>query len=268
MIKAAVLGKPVTHSLSPLVHGQIYEKLGLEYSYQRLEHDQFTAVEFIRQALATEEWSGFSLTMPLKEVAFSLNLACDSFSVAAHSVNTITKGRGYNTDVSGLVRVLSELEREFESVAIIGSGATARSVMVALEAIKTQGKGMGKLEVFRRSSHGDALLRSASRLDVTFLEIENLKPDGSQQLIISTIPSAAQSSISSQLQGFEGTLLDITYSPWPSTLAGVIKGKVVSGLSLLVAQAVDQAALFTGLDFDREKMFQEIKVSTAREVSL
>lgn len=268
MIKAAVLGKPVAHSLSPLVHGLIYQKLGVEYSYQRLEHDETTAYEFILQGLNTGEWSGFSLTMPLKEVAFSLNLACDPLALAAHSVNTITPGRAYNTDVTGMVRVLGESETNFESVAIIGSGATSRSIVVALDQLNAQGRKIGQLEVFRRSIRGDALLRSASGLEITFSEINLLQPGRGHTLIFSTIPSSAQSEISSQLRGFEGTLFDITYAPWPSQFASVVRGRTISGLSLLVAQAVDQAALFTGLNFDREDMYQEIKISTAREIGL
>lgn len=267
MIKAAVLGKPVSHSLSPFVHGQIYQKLGLEYSYERIEHDEVSAIAFIQDAIASGEWNGFSLTMPLKEVVFALELPCDSYSISAHSVNTITGGRGYNTDVSGMVRVLEELSVSFRKIAIIGSGATARSALVALGQLSGRGETIGAVDIFRRSSHRDALLQKASRNQLTFHGLDQTWNRSDYDLVISTIPSSAQSKISFHLQGYEGTLLDVTYSPWPSTFAGVVKGRVISGLPLLVAQAVDQAALFTGLDFDRDAMYQEMKISTAREAS-
>ncbi|NDI10085.1 MAG: shikimate dehydrogenase [Actinobacteria bacterium] len=267
MIKAAVLGKPIAHSLSPFVHGQIYQKLGVEYSYERIEHDALSAPAFISQALSSGEWSGFSLTMPLKEVAFSLNLLCDRHSLAAHSVNTLTPGHGFNTDVTGLVRVLEELEIDLEKVVILGSGATARSALVALQELNESGKKVGVVDIFRRSNNGDLLLQKASRLDMRISSLENFSTDRNSHLIISTLPSTAQSGISLQLQGFSGTLFDISYSPWPSTFAGVVKGPVVSGLSLLVAQAVDQAAIFTGVNFDRGEMYREVKLSTARELA-
>jgi shikimate dehydrogenase len=169
--------------------------------------------------------------------------------------------------VTGLVRVLEELEIDFEKVVILGSGATARSTLVALQELNESGKKVGRVDIFRRSHSGDLLLKKASKLDMRISSLENFSTERNSNLVISTIPSTAQSGTSRQLQGFSGTLFDISYSPWPSTFAGVVKGPVVSGLSLLVAQAVDQAAIFTGVNFNRGEMYREVKFSTARELA-
>lgn len=262
MIKAAVLGKPVAHSLSPLVHGEIYRRLGLQYSYQRLEHDEVSAMKFLTEAFESGDWSGFSLTMPLKEVAFSLNLACEPRAVAAYSVNTITPGRGFNTDITGLLRVFEHAKSGLGDVAIIGSGATARSVLVTLSELKRKGQAVGEVKVFRRSSSRDSLLLGASEIDLELSDLQDFVDGRSFQSVISTVPSMAQGELVDSMTGFGGLFFDVTYSPWPSPVAQVATGEVISGLSLLVAQAVDQAALFTGLDFNRDEMYHEVKDST------
>ena len=98
MIRAAVLGKPITHSLSPLVHGLIYEELGLEHEYTRFELDVTEAITFLREEIS-KGWSGFSLTMPLKEVGFALDLPVDELASRARSINTITPPGSFITDI-------------------------------------------------------------------------------------------------------------------------------------------------------------------------
>lgn len=261
MIKAAVLGKPISHSLSPLVHGAIYQVLGLPYEYTRIELDQDSARNFLRQELS-RDWSGFSLTMPLKEVGFNLDLPIDDLALRARSINTLTPAGAFNTDASGLARVLKTEGTSFSKVIIIGNGATARSSLLGLELLGFK----GTIAILRRNTLKDQLLPEIEGCELRLISLEDEwgRTLDDQTLLLSTIPSSAQREISEQILGFKGTLLDFTYSPWPSKFAGGAVGKVISGFPILVAQAIDQAYYFTGSEFDRESMYKEILSSTSR----
>ena len=128
MIRAAVLGSPISHSLSPLIHQYAYAILGVEGSYERFEISEATFPNFIEQAM-DESWTGFSLTMPLKEAAFSSSFPCDERTERIHSANTlIHNGRTFvatSTDILAFDRLLAQVT--FSRVAIIGSGGTART---------------------------------------------------------------------------------------------------------------------------------------------
>ena len=264
MIRAAVLGIPIEHSLSPLVHTLIYRELGLESDYSRFELDEASAPDFLRRELR-EKWNGFSLTMPLKEVGFKLDIPIADDARRAYSINTITREGCFNTDICGFARVI-RLERvDFSHVTILGSGATARSTLLALDSIGYR----GDVEVVRRSSERDLLLPAIDGLSLRLRDLFSwdLVDKGESEFVISTIPASAQSSVSLHLSGFEGTLIDFSYQPWPSIIAGVSIGKVISGLKILVSQAVDQAAIFTGEEFDRDQMYGRILSSTARELA-
>ena len=267
MIRAAVLGKPIDHSLSPLVHGLIYKELGIEYDYRRIEADEVQARELIESSFAegSEKWSGFSLTMPLKEVGFSLDLPIDPVALAAHSINTITPRGSFNTDISGLQRVMKVEGVESDSVVLLGNGATARSVLIALEAIGST----SSVTIYRRNQSRDQSLPTSGRVSIQTRSMEELSGVllNDRQLVISTLPATSQSLISANLVGFSGTLIDFSYAPWPSVLAGVASGRVISGLPILVAQAVDQAVLFSGVEFDRDGMYRTVLLSTVRSIA-
>lgn len=270
MIRAAVLGKPIAHSLSPLVHGVIYRELGLDYSYERIELDQDEAKAFLPEALRLKKselgtWSGFSLTMPLKEVGFELDLPIDAEARAAYSINTITSEGCFNTDISGLRRVIRNEKINANEAVILGNGATSRSVLLALDVLPS----LKRIDIYRRSESRDSLLPRGLNVESFVHPIADLglRHLGEDVLLISTIPATAQHEVSERLAGFEGTLIDISYSPWPSLLAGVVSGRIVSGLPMLVAQAVDQARIFSGLSFDEEEMYRVALLSTVRSLS-
>lgn len=259
MIRAAVLGKPIAHSLSPFVHGEIYRALGLKYEYGRIELDQQQARDFLQQELKNS-WSGFSLTMPLKEVGFHLGLKVEDVAKRSRAINTVTRSGAFNTDATGLARVLAEHGDHYSNVLIIGNGASARSSLLGLEIFGYR----GEVSILRRNPDRDFLLPKIAHSPLQSISMDQEWRESliKSSLVISTIPAQAQTDISAKLLGFEGTFLDFSYSPWPSTFASVVSGRVISGLSILVAQAVDQAAIFSGEEFDRGSMFREVLSST------
>ncbi|MGW1148223.1 shikimate dehydrogenase, partial [Streptomyces sp. NPDC002454] len=128
--RAAVLGSPIAHSLSPVLHRAAYAELGLDaWSYDRFEVDEAALPDFL--AGLGPQWAGLSLTMPLKRAVIPLLDEVSDTAAAVEAVNTVVlteDGRrtGDNTDVPGMVAALRERGVEtVDSAAVLGAGATA-----------------------------------------------------------------------------------------------------------------------------------------------
>ena len=272
--RAYVLGHPIAHSLSPALHRAAYAYLGeanLEYDRRdTLPEDLPTIMHRVRHPKGTEDApyiAGLSVTMPLKTAVIQY---CDELSETARvtgAVNTVyPRGErvlGDNTDVIGIVNALRhaglEPNPERDEPAVIGGGATAISALTALHKL-----GYRRASVYARSLHklGD-LQAVAERLGVQLEQVsladlpQNLAERGHHP-VVSTLPAHAADEWASQLSGLKGAsathrpvLLDVAYNPCPSVLASAWEangGTVVSGLEMLLYQAVEQVLLFT----DRE----------------
>ncbi|MEU6659429.1 shikimate dehydrogenase [Streptomyces sp. NPDC046821] len=250
--RAAVLGSPIAHSLSPVLHRAAYQELGLtEWSYDRFEVDEAALPAFI--ADLGPEWAGLSLTMPLKRAVIPLLDEVSETARSVEAVNTVvfTKdGRklGDNTDIPGMVAALAERGIEkVESAAILGAGATASSALAALSRICA-----GEIVAYVRSEARAAEMREwGERLDVdvTIAQWSDAARALSAPLVVATTPAGTTDALSAQVPERPGTLFDVLYDPWPTQLAARWSGyggAVVSGLDLLVHQAVLQVEQMTG----------------------
>jgi shikimate dehydrogenase len=252
--RAAVLGSPVAHSLSPALHRAAYRELGLAgWSYDAIECDE-QGLPALLNSLGPE-WAGLSLTMPLKRAVLPLLHYTEPLAAEVGAANTVVfaggQRRGFNTDVGGIVSALSEAGVTAEgNVLVLGSGATACSALAALRQI-----GATDIAVaVRTPGRAEALLAVASRLGVHVRLIALGRDLASQpwQLVVSTIPATAAEPAAAQLSAGELTataILDVGYDPWPTPLAAAAAkagSAVISGYELLVHQAVGQVELMTG----------------------
>ncbi|MCD9877375.1 shikimate dehydrogenase [Streptomyces guryensis] len=250
--RAAVLGSPIAHSLSPQLHTAGYRALGLDdWSYDRFEIDEAALPGFF--ARLGPEWAGLSLTMPLKRAVIPLLDEITDTAASVEAVNTVVfrpDGRkvGDNTDIPGLVAALHERGVEkAESAAILGAGATASSALAALARICT-----GEVTVYVRSERrADEMRQWGERLGVEVRPADwtDAVRAFEAPLVISTTPAGGTDSLAGQVPAHVGTLFDVLYEPWPTPLAAAWQqrgGQVLSGLDLLVHQAVFQFRQFTG----------------------
>lgn len=271
MRRAYVLGHPIDHSLSPALHRAAYAYLGeANLGYDRrdtLPEDLPTIMHRVRHPKGTEDApyiAGLSVTMPLKTAVIQY---CDELSETARvtgAVNTVyprgEKVLGDNTDVIGIVNALLhaglKLNPERDEPAVIGGGATAISALTALHKL-----GYRRASVYARSLHKlGSVQEAADRLGVQLSTVALAEFPAEQKArrhnpVISTLPARAADEWASQLSGLKGAsathrpvLLDVAYNPWPSALASAWEasgGAVVSGLEMLLYQAVEQVLLFT-----------------------
>ncbi|GHA04766.1 shikimate dehydrogenase [Streptomyces echinoruber] len=250
--RAAVLGSPIAHSLSPVLHRAAYAELGLTgWTYDRFEVDEAALPGFLDRL--GPEWAGLSLTMPLKRAVIPLLDEISDTAASVEAVNTVVftgDGRrtGDNTDIPGMVAALRE--RGIEQVgeaAILGAGATASSALAALARICT-----GDITVYVRSAARAAEMRQwGERLGVAVRTADWADAERALHapLVVATTPADATDALAAAVPERPATLFDVLYEPWPTTLAArwsMSGGAVVGGLDLLVHQAVLQVERMTG----------------------
>ncbi|TRV74107.1 shikimate dehydrogenase [Streptomyces sp. 130] len=250
--RAAVLGSPIAHSLSPVLHRAAYAELGLDdWSYDRFEVDEQALPGFIEGLDGT--WAGLSLTMPLKRAVIPLLDRITDTAASVEAVNTVVFGEdgrrtGDNTDIPGMVAALRERGVEkVESAAILGAGATASSALAALSAICA-----GPVTAYVRSAaRADEMRGWGERLGVDVRVADWAEADRAltAPLVVATTPAGAADALAGAVPERPGTLFDVLYEPWPTRLASAWadrRGAVVGGLDLLVHQAVLQVEQMTG----------------------
>ncbi|MFF2044806.1 shikimate dehydrogenase [Kitasatospora sp. NPDC058170] len=251
--RAAVLGSPIAHSLSPDLHRAAFAALGLDgWRYDRFEVDEAALPGFLA-GLDEAEWAGLSLTMPLKRAVIPL---LDEVSATARSVDAVNTvlftadGRrvGDNTDIPGLVNALRERGiTEVPAAAVLGAGATASSALAALAQICT-----GEVTVYVRGpERAREMAELGERLGVAVrtADWERGAEALAHPLTVSTTPAGSTDGFARELTAEPGALFDVLYHPWPTALAAACAkhgATVLGGLDLLVHQAVLQSERFTG----------------------
>jgi len=263
--QAAVLGSPIGHSLSPALHMAAYRALGLSHWSYGAHEVQAPALRRFVAGLGPQ-WAGLSLTMPLKEAAFEVADEVSDLAREVGAINTLVRRAdggwsGENTDVYGVSQSLHEAGcTQVTSALVLGSGATARSVVAALASL-----GCEKVTFAVRSAARQETLDQASRagleVDVVGLgQVADLL--GDTRVVISTLPGNALPGNTLPENALTGRLLhegprpvghllmDVVYTGWPTPLARTFHeagASVVSGLEMLVHQAAEQVRLMTGL---------------------
>jgi shikimate dehydrogenase len=257
--KAAVLGSPVSHSKSPLLHLAAYQALGLtDWTYQRIECTADELPSLLRSF--GPQWVGVSVTMPGKFAALEFADERTDRAELVGSANTLVRTeRGWradNTDIDGVAGALGHV-RHLRHAIVLGSGGTAPAAVVALA-------DLGAIEitvVARNRDKAARLLELGAAVDVTteFCDLADPRlPEvvATADVLVSTIPADAAAAYTGVFAGIP-VLLDAIYDPWPTPLAAAVQdagGEVISGVQMLLHQAFSQVEQFTGRPAPREQM--------------
>jgi shikimate dehydrogenase len=254
--KAGVLGRPVEHSLSPVLHRAAYAALGLNWTYDAID----CGVDELSTVLADRaDWAGFSATMPLKHALLDVAVEVRERAASIGAANTLlARPAGWladNTDAYGIAAALSEHDVRPRSVTLLGAGGTAQAVLAALVEL-----GLGGCTVLvREPSRAGALTATAERLGAQ-VSVDILAaghPALAVDLVVSTLPPGAADEFAARDWTSEQAVLDVVYRPWPTPLAAAAAAggaTVVSGALMLLHQAAEQVRLMTGRDAPVEAM--------------
>ncbi len=248
-----MLGDPIAHSLSPVLHRAGYAELGLDWTYEAVQVPSGGLSAFLEH---DSGWRGLSLTMPLKREVLELGDELTDRARAAGAANTVVLDGGRllldNTDLPGAVAAVRErFSGPVDEVSVIGSGATAASIGLALCELgartvrvlsRDEGRAAATIEVI--ASHASA--PAVTWRDLSAVTSEVVLPGDA---VVSTIPAEAQGVALVEACRSTSLVFEALYDPWPTPLAAAALARgqaLVSGLDLLVHQAALQFELFTG----------------------
>ncbi|MDQ3717318.1 MAG: shikimate dehydrogenase [Actinomycetota bacterium] len=279
-VRCAVVGSPIAHSRSPILHRAAYAALGLTgWTYDRVELQATQLAGWLSGLDKT--WRGVSVTMPVKQSALDCADSASELASLVGAANTLLRTeRGWhadNTDVAGLLGALDEgrtAAGRAASATVLGAGGTASAAVAALAALGHKDVGI----VVREPARAQALFGLLARLSMTgqlyrwpglgppertfsgegrLWDVADRTFSGESSpadalcadLVISTVPAAATTDLLSHRWRAGQTVLDVSYDPWPPALvqaAAAGGAQAIGGAAVLLWQAVRQVELITG----------------------
>ena len=267
-IRGAVIGSPVEHSLSPLLHREAFNFLKLDGQYDRRDVPSETLSDFFDAENSSFDY--LSITMPLKEEALSLPVSIDEVSTHIQSANTLyRRGNQWHltsTDGSGFLSALRhEGFQSFKKVLVLGAGGTARAVVGALDGIAEE------IVVFgRTSTRRDVLEASIQRSSFEYQRWNDSPGFSQYDLVVNTTPAGAADLLADSLNvGNCPLLFDVIYKPWPTVLGARWEdsgGKVINGIELLLYQGIQQLALALDRTLDEAALAAHIRPLLKRAI--
>ena len=271
MYKLGVIGDPVNHSLSPIMHNAAYAEMGLDWCYLAIPCDK-TNLEKVTKALRVIDCKGLNVTIPHKQEVLK---ACNKLTSVASdikAVNTLIPEKnnqwtGANTDVEGFITPLKDQNLINKSVVVIGCGGSARAVIMGLNNLNVK-----KITIIGRNNDSlDVLVRDMKELSkIKNILIEginnkkcNLNPYIEEaDLIVNTTPiglikgKTEQDNIPLGYEIWESLssktiLYDLIYSPRPTNWLKLGQQKncfTIDGLDMLIEQGALSIKLWSGFN--------------------
>jgi shikimate dehydrogenase len=264
--KFCVVGSPIVHSLSPVLHNAGYQLFGLKASYEKHEVAAGTLADFV----SGSDFQGLSVTMPLKAEAFEFASWHDEYSSLTGIANTLLRNgeiwQAFNTDVLGLMKTLEDIKNP-SSITLIGSGATTTSALVAISKLYPD----SRVQVLARNV---AELENQVELGAELgLTVATGLPEAqavlSSDLVLSLVPQGSYPELWTEIaatnQGKSGWLFDVSYNPWPSPAAlswGLERS--ISGIEMLIWQGIEQFEVFVSgllgsVEIDKSELYSVMK---------
>jgi len=275
-----LLGQPVNHSISPIMHNAAYEEMGLDWCYVAMPCES-KDLETATKALRSLDFKGLNITIPHKQEVLK---ACNKLTELANdiqAVNTLIPEKhnqwiGANTDVEGFLMPLKEHNFKEKSVVVIGCGGSARAVVMGLSNLNIKkvtiiGRNENNLDIFMKGIRHILLKRKISVEGIINKKSNITSYIKEADLIINTTPIGMMNSSNSKQEniplGYEiwdclsnkTILYDLIYTPRPTKWLKLGQQKnclTIDGLDMLVEQGAFSIRLWSG--------FNEVPVKTMK----
>lgn len=270
MYKFGIIGCPLSHSLSKVMHEAAFKSLNLEGSYDVLETGKEDLIQRIK-FLKVNGYNGFNVTIPHK-IPMALFLSdVDEIANKAGSVNTVLINedktlKGFNTDVFGFMEPIKDIDLTGKKAVVLGTGGASRAVVCGLSL-----KGVKKIDMFTRnvinSTESVNVLRERfPEVEIKLLQYEIMGPMEDVSIVVNTTPlgmkgfrqgiSPLDTEIMKTLND-EAVIYDIVYNPIRTELiseAIELNKKYRTGLDMLVYQGAKAFEIWTGVYPNTDKM--------------
>ncbi|SFP56443.1 shikimate dehydrogenase family protein [Sphingomonas rubra] len=255
---AEVIGDPIAHSKSPLIHRFWLEALGLDGDYRatRVAPDELGA--FFAERAADPAWRGCNVTVPHKVAC--LDHLADPGGVRASigAINTVFRAEdgslaGTNTDAAGFWAPIADLDLAGRPVTVIGAGGAARAILWALARV-----GVGRVTLLNRNPLKGAALLASFGLKGEALPLAAGTPPAALLVNATSLGMTGQPPLDLDLSPLpaEALVYDIVYAPLETPVLAAARARgldTVDGLEMLVGQAAVAFAILFGQEPPRDR---------------
>ena len=255
---ADVIGDPISHSKSPIIHRFWLEALGIGADYRATHVAPDDLAAFLEGRAADPDWRGCNVTVPHKIAALDHVADPGNVRTSIGAVNTIFRQAdgtlaGTNTDAAGFWAPIADLDLAGQPVTVIGAGGAARAILWALAQV-----GVGPVTVMNRNPLKAAALLSHFKLKGQALPLGPSAPPSALLVNASSLGMVGQPPLSLDLSALpdHAVVYDIVYAPLETELLAAARARdldTVDGLDMLVAQAAAAFAIFFGKDPPRDR---------------
>lgn len=253
---AEVIGDPIAHSKSPLIHGFWLEKLGIDAEYRATHVTAEGLADHIASRRDDPAWRGCNVTIPHKVAMLDLVADPGAVRESIGAMNTVVRGEaglfGTNTDAAGFYAPLADVDLAGAPVVVVGAGGAARAVLFALARM-----GVGKVTILNRSPLKGAALLGRFGLKGEALPLTAKLPAAKLLVNTSALGMHGQPPLALDLSPLpdDALVYDIVYVPLVTDLLDAAEARgleTIDGLEMLVGQAAAAFELFFGQPAPRE----------------
>ena len=265
MYKFGLIGYPLSHSMSKVIHEAAFKSIGEEGSYELLETEPENLISRVKY-LRTNGFQGFNVTIPLKVPIVLFLSGVDNVANIAGCANTIKvlddgSLYGYNTDVYGFVEAIPEdFRKEINGadIAILGNGGAARAVGVGISILKAKKIDFYVRNIINAKDTIDAVRTHFPEVEINCRLIESLKDLSSYKMLINTTPIGMRSKAMGispvdedvvKTMNKSSIIYDIVYNPLKTELINIAKRngiQTIQGLDMLIYQGAKAFEIWMG----------------------
>lgn len=249
---AEVIGDPIAHSKSPVIHGDWLARCGIDATYQRMHVRPDDLFDFLAERAREPRWRGCNVTIPHKVAVIDLVADPGGVRASIGAMNTIARGPdgalfGTNTDAGGFVAPIADRDWSGAPVAVVGTGGAALAVLFALARL-----GAGPVTLIARNPLKGAALLAKFGLRGTVLPIAAPVPPVALLVNASALGMTGQPPYAPDLDALpdDAVVYDIVYTPLETPLLRAARARsleCVDGLEMLIGQAALAFELFFGV---------------------
>ena len=273
MYKFALIGYPLSHSMSKVIHEAAFKSVGLEGTYEILETEQEDLITRLKY-LKSNGFQGFNVTIPLKVPVTLFLSEVDNVANVTGSANTIkimedSSLHGFNTDVFGFVEAIPQDFRKSlsgKNIAVLGNGGAARAVGVGLSILKVKRIDFFARNIINASEMVNALRQNFPEVEMNCKQIESLRTLSDYAMLVNTTPIGMKNKAMGlspvdediiKTMNKSSAVYDIVYNPLKTELIKLAKKHnimTIQGLDMLIYQGAKAFEIWTGKKPDILKM--------------
>jgi shikimate dehydrogenase len=254
---AEVIGDPISHSKSPLIHGFWLKALGLDGDYRATRVTPEGLADYFAARTADPDWLGCNITIPHKETALAFVEDRGGVKESIGAINLAFRSEGSlvgtNTDAAGFYAPISGLDLTGQPIVVVGAGGAARAILFALSRV-----GVGRVTLLNRNPLKGAALLASFGLKGDALKLDAPLPPAALLVNATSLGMAGQPPLDLDLAPLpdDAVVYDVVYAPLETGLLKAARARdldTVDGLDMLIGQAALAFELLFGAEPPRDR---------------